>query len=245
MAKRPPTGKCVHCLKYSDNLTWDHVFPQAWYPDTTPPNLEKWKIPSCPRCNKEYGKLEEDLLWRLGLSVDPKNQKSLGITARVLRSTKPIYAKNERDRKLRSAKLKSIVKQLMFFRNPPQDGILPNFGPQPNLQYDQYVTIPIDEESLVKLGRKIIRGTTYLFNKSFIDNQYAINVYLIEDHKAQEVVKLIETYGETRHRGAGVVVKYAMSDEGGLSSLWLIEIWGRLKLYGVVLRKQGPIQQTT
>ena len=89
MAKRPPAGKCVHCLKYSDNLTWDHVFPQAWYPDTTPPNIEKWKIPSCPRCNREYGKLEEDLLWRLGLSVDPKDQKSLGITNKVLRSTKP------------------------------------------------------------------------------------------------------------------------------------------------------------
>ena len=169
MAKRPPAGKCVHCLKYSDNLTWDHVFPQAWYPDTTPPNIEKWKIPSCPRCNREYGKLEEDLLWRLGLSVDPKDQKSLGITNKVLRSTKPEYASNERDKTLRTEKLKRIVKQLTKYDKIPEKGILPNFGPQPNLRYDQFVTIPIDEESLVRLGQKIIRGITYLFNKSFID----------------------------------------------------------------------------
>jgi hypothetical protein len=189
--------------------------------------------------------LEEDLLWRLGLSVDPKDQKSLGITDKVLRSTKPIFARNEHDRKRRTAKLKSIVEQLRMFQSPPEKGILPNFGPQANLQYDQYVTIPIYEESLVKLGRKIIRGITYLFNNSFIDDQYTINVYLVEDHKAQDVVKMIETYGVTHHRGPGVIVKYAISEEGGLSSLWLIEIWGKLKLYGVVLRKQGMIQQTT
>ena len=75
--------------------------------------------------------------------------------------------------------------------------------------------------------------------KSLIDNQHTINVYLIEDHKAQEVVQTIEAYGVTRHRGPGIVVKYAMSDEGGLSSLWLIEIWGKLKLYAVVLPGQN------
>jgi|SRR5687767_9626366 len=245
MAKRPPPGTCVHCLKYSDTLTWDHVFPQAWNPDTTPPNLAKWKIPSCTRCNNDYSKLEEDLLWRLGLSIDPEDQKSLGISNKVLRSTKPIYAKNKRDSKLRAAKLKRIVEQLMIFRSIPEKGLLPNFGPQPNLRYDQYVTIPIDEETLVKLGQKIIKGITYLFNKSFIDDQYTINVYLVEDHNAQEVVQTIEKYGVTHHRGPGVLVKYAMSNEGGLSSLWLIEIWGKLKLYGVVLRKPGAIQQTT
>jgi len=231
--KKPLPGNCVHCLEYSDNLTWDHVFPQAWYPDTTPPNIEKWKIPSCTRCNREYGKLEEDLLWRFGLSIDPEDQKSLGISNKVLCSTRPIFAKNERDRKHRAAKLKNIVEQLML-PNFPEKGVLPNFGPQPNLRYDQNVTIPINEESLAKLGQKIIRGITYLFNNSLIDNRYNINVYLIEDHKAREVVKTIETYGEIHDRGPGIVVKHAMSDEGGLSSLWFIEIWGKLRLYGVV-----------
>ena len=142
----------------------------------------------------------------------------------------------------RVSKLKRIVEQLRIFQNAPKDGILPNFGPQSNLHYDQYVTIPIDEQSLVKLGQKIIRGITYRFHKSLVDDHYIINVYLIENHKAQEVVQTIENYGVTHHRGPGIVVKYAMSDEGGLSSLWFIEIWGRLKLYGVILPNPETIR---
>jgi len=239
MSKKHHSGNCVHCLKYSDKLTADHVFPESWYPETTPLDIEKWKIPSCLKCNREYGKLEEDLLWRLGLSIDPKEKKSLGITDKVLRSTNPKYAKNEHDRRMRAAKLASIAKQLTITNHVPQKGLLPNFGPQPNLHYNGYVAIPISEENIVKLGQKIVRGITYIYNKAFITEDYRINVYVIEDHRAQEVLKTIEAFGVAQNRGPGIVVKYAMTSEGGLSSLWYIEIWGRFKLYAVVIPKQG------
>ena len=59
MAKRrPPPGKCVHCLSDPVPRTWDHVFPESWYPDTTLRNIEKWEIPACQLCNREYGKSE-------------------------------------------------------------------------------------------------------------------------------------------------------------------------------------------
>ena len=58
MAKNPEKGKCVHCLKVPVDRTWDHMFPKAWYPDTTAENLEKWQVPSCRECNQRLGKLE-------------------------------------------------------------------------------------------------------------------------------------------------------------------------------------------
>jgi hypothetical protein len=67
MAKK--IGKCVHCLKDNVELTEDHMFPKAWYPDTTAENLEKWKIPSCLECNQRLGKLERDLIGRLALTL--------------------------------------------------------------------------------------------------------------------------------------------------------------------------------
>ena len=94
MAKRPGPGVCVHCLKYFDEMTWDHVFPEAWYPSTTPENLAKWKIPSCRRCNKDYGELEEDLLLRLGMCVSPDAAGAAGIGDRVLRSVDPAAARS-------------------------------------------------------------------------------------------------------------------------------------------------------
>lgn len=79
MAKRPPSGRCVHCLKESLELTWDHVFPQAWYPDTTPANLEKWKIPACLECNQLHSKSEGDLLVNLAMCIDPDDRFRAGL----------------------------------------------------------------------------------------------------------------------------------------------------------------------
>src|SRR5258707_602015 len=80
MAKK--TGKCVHCLKDNVELTSDHMFPKAWYPDATPKDLEKWQIPSCLDCNQRYGKLENDLLGRVALTLDAKNPLLPGLLKR-------------------------------------------------------------------------------------------------------------------------------------------------------------------
>src|SRR4051812_3199374 len=74
----------------ADNVdrTWDHVFPRAWYPDTTAPDVYKWQIPSHP-CNRDYGAMEEDLLFRLALCVDPHVPETAGIVQKALRSMKP------------------------------------------------------------------------------------------------------------------------------------------------------------
>jgi hypothetical protein len=64
-------GKCVHCLKDNVELTDDHMFPKSWYPDTTAENLEKWTIPSCLECNQRLGKLERDLIGRVGAGTKP------------------------------------------------------------------------------------------------------------------------------------------------------------------------------
>src|SRR4030065_14138 len=54
--------RCIYCLKYFDSITMDHVFPKSWYLKSVPKNIEKWKVPSCARCNNIYSKLEEKLL---------------------------------------------------------------------------------------------------------------------------------------------------------------------------------------
>jgi hypothetical protein len=76
--KRPRLGKCVHCLKDGVRVTDDHVFPRSWYPENTSASIEKWTIPACFQCNNEYGEIEQDLLIRLGLCIDPQSPGALG-----------------------------------------------------------------------------------------------------------------------------------------------------------------------
>lgn len=240
----PNPNICVHCLQRFEKRTWDHVFPRSWYPDTTPPNIEKWKIPSCAACNANYGRLEEDLLLRLGLSIDPAEQASLGVSDRVLRSLKPEFAKSPKDAAARGRKLERIRRELKVVNRLPEVGVLPNFGLIPGLKYPAIVQIPIDHIAFEKLGQKIIRGLTYISTAQLIDYTYSINVYFLEDEKGRDFVALVQRRGATHESGPGIKVSYAFTDEGGVASLWYIEIWGKLKLYGTVIPKQQPHENT-
>jgi hypothetical protein len=146
MSKRPNPGNCTYCLEFSEKLTWDHVLPVSWYPDTTPNNIEKWKVPACRKCNREFGRVEEELLLKLGLCLDPQSIASLGISHKVLRAVNPAYAKNDRDKRVRERKRNKLLKEAVHFDKLPENGVFPNFGPYDNLIYHGYHAVLIPEE---------------------------------------------------------------------------------------------------
>ena len=238
MGKPPKPGPCIHCLKHFDELTWDHVLPKSWYPDTTPENLEKWKIPSCKECNKRYGELEEYLLFRLGLCIGPEEAKAAGISEKALRSIKPEYAKNDRDKRIRQGKREKIVKELIHFKELPKEGVFPDFGPQPHLVYGRYLGVLVSCEKLEALGEKLVRGITYLTENQLISEEHRIQVNFIEDGKAPQVQQLFETHTKVYHRGPGFVVARASAADDPISAILKIQIWGRLNIYAGVYRKE-------
>jgi hypothetical protein len=103
MAKRPPPGKCVHCLKDPVERDWDHVFPEAFYPNSSPKDQYKWQVPSCVPCNNALSKIEDDFLRRVGLCLDPFSPASRDIAFKAYRAHTPAAGKNERDRNARAA----------------------------------------------------------------------------------------------------------------------------------------------
>src|SRR5215831_12374580 len=77
MARRPKSdGRCIRRAVLTAK-TYDHVSPSCWYPDSTPSNVQRWTVPSCSRCNRELGAVEQELLLRLGLCVDPHKTAAL------------------------------------------------------------------------------------------------------------------------------------------------------------------------
>jgi hypothetical protein len=67
-------GRCIHCLNLTEVLEADQVFPASWY------------APSCPKCNRELGQLERDLLVRLVPCTDPESEATAGLAGRVFRA---------------------------------------------------------------------------------------------------------------------------------------------------------------
>lgn len=240
MPKLPKSGRCVHCLGNVDNLTRDHVFPYAWYPDTTPENLQRWTIPSCKKCNEEYGRLEEDLLLRLGMCIDPEDAKSSGISDKVLRSIDPDCTNDRREKRIRERKRENIKKQIVKWQAIPPVGFHPNFGVQSNVSYQEYLSITISVDKLERLCHKIVRGITYIVDQTFIESYFGIQFSTLYDKDAQPILEKIQKSSETFER-PGIKVVRVMTTDNPNSGFYAIEIWGRLKMYAVVKAKESVI----
>lgn len=237
MARRPASGKCVHCLKYSERMNWDHVFPESWYPDTTSPELEKWKIPSCIPCNDKYGIIEKDFLIRIGLCLDPNDPACSGVVTKALRSIDPSKARNNKDRKHRTNKRNQILSQMVPVHNVPTSAVYPGFGA--DRWPDEHLTagITINQESQIKITEKIVRGILYLEEGVFVSEAYQIHTFVLSEQGATPIMEGIKKYAVVHSREPGIVVKRATVPEDQTASVFEIEIWGQFRTYSVVERK--------
>ena len=235
MAQQPAPGKCVHCLKTFDVLTWDHVFPEAWYPDTTLPNLYKLQIPSCYKCNKEYGRLENDMMIRLALCVDPERPETAAIVSKGLRAINPDAGKSERDKAARAAKRSQILRQMIEGPAIPEMAIYPGFGEKWGRTIDHAVAITIPASSYRRLAEKLIRGIYYLERALFIEPPWRVQFFAVTDEGAREFVAITDKFGTEYAREPGVTIRLAVPEDEPMSSVAEISIWGRFKMYAAVI----------
>jgi len=240
--QRYKIGRCVHCLEQSNEINDDHIFPSAWYPDDTPGTVERWTIPCCVKCNREHGANEQELLIRMGLCISPKDVRATGVAFRALRSISPQSGKNNRDKSARQMKRVTILKDIEVVKNSPVFGIFPNFGADPTIHYDDYTVINVPAGGLIKLGEKIVRGLTYHFERRFIEKEKEqIDIFFLQDQDAAEIVNLAKRYGESIHRGPGILVTRAVTTDDTRAAIFIIEIWGRLKVYALLQPKRNDL----
>jgi hypothetical protein len=245
MGQRPPPGKCVHCLEHFEELTWDHVFPAAWYPDTTPEEMEKWQVPACLACNREYGKLEDELLWRLGLCIDPATAAASGIAEKALRSIRPECARDEKDRQAREARRAKLVRELEFTKGLAPGGYFPNFGPEGGKLLPGMLRVLISAEQLIRLGEKIVRGLTYILDGTFVMPERAVQIYFVENEQAADVIALIKKNGSRHHRGPGIAAERAIPVDDTALALFMIDIWARVRIFGSILPAGSNLEIAT
>lgn len=238
MGDRKPYIRCVHCLKQITDFTWDHIFPKGWYPYTTPHNIEKWKVPSCNKCNNEYSRIEEELLIRFGLCINPDNPRGAGIADKALRALNPQYAKSPKDGKIRRNKFKKILSEARYGKDVPEKGIYPNFEFKGTDEKEK-IGLLIRKSHLKKFTEKIVRGITYLQDKKYIDAPYYIQFYV---HNRDSIRYLLEHIHpgpwELFVRGPGMAVLRAIAIDDNTSGIYLIDIWGQLYLVALVVNRE-------
>ncbi len=232
MAKKFFSGRCVHCLKYCDELTSDHVFPQAWYPSNISLNLKKWQAPSCLDCNQKYGEIENALLIRLGMGVNPNNPITANIAKKTIRAMNSAHGKNERDKKHRLIERIKTIKNLI-----PRDKIRPSsILPTKNLSEsdESKFCLSIPADSLRLMGEKFIRGIIYVLENKYIEPTHQIDIYIREEQDAQQLMELIEKYGKEYSCSGGIIIRRATAEDDYISGVYYIEIWNKFYFYGSI-----------
>ena len=230
MAKKFGPGKCIHCLQEVAERSSDHLFPVSWYPDATPADLEKWQVPSCTPCNHSYGRMESDLLSRIGLCLDPDHPASSGLVAKALRSLKPDAAHNERDRRLRAAKGLKILRSAEGIGPLPAESVVPGFGARTDDPDGQH-PILISAEHFDMLARKVVRGIYYLQDGIFIERTHVIDHCLLHPTVAEEVLAPFGTGGQTFAREPCLRIRRFVAHDDPMHAIFDIELWQQLHLY--------------
>jgi hypothetical protein len=236
MARKPGPGKCVHCLDEFQIRNWDHVFPRSWYPNSTPLNLEKWQIPTCKKCNSDYGKLEEELFVILAMTVTPNTEASSGIYERALRSVDESLGRGKRDRLARRARKQKVLQSLLRGDEIPNEGIYPGLGERWDRPREDQVAFLIPADYIRRFCEKIVRGITYRESKSFIESPFSVEFYPLNDSGAEPIKRALDRHGAAYARGPGFEVIRDVPPDEPRTAIFKITIFGEFVMYAFVSR---------
>jgi hypothetical protein len=240
MAKNPNIGKCVHCLKDPVELTSDHMFPKAWYPDATPENLEKWQIPSCAECNNRYSKIEGDLLNRVALALDTKHPASAGLVDAALRAMNPDAGRDEKDAAARVARAKKILGESLKGEQIPEEAIMPDLGERWGRPKSEQRGVQIPKASLTDKTEKIVRGLIYREDRVFIEAPYKIETYIVDDEGAKTCKEMLDRAGKVFKREPGLEIRRATVEGDERTGIYEITFWQQFKTYATVSKAEAP-----
>ena len=220
--------RCVHCLRQSDAITEDHVPPRSWYPDTTPQNVQRWKVPACPKCNKYLGQLEKDLLVRLALCIDPHSDAASGIGTLALRSLGIGAGELPEQERAHREKLRARVRAefIPHAESKELPGKIPGLGPPDDQPSEWAIGIPWAGLSII--AEKIARGCEYKLKNRFIAPPYGLRTYVEESDVVPEpLASAIRVFDF----GPGCKIQRLFATEDHNVVLYWITLWRSLCLH--------------
>ncbi|MBB6245696.1 hypothetical protein [Rhodanobacter sp. A1T4] len=234
MTKPIGEGICVHCLRYVDKLTWDHVFPVSWYPHRTSPGIEMWKMPACHECNHAYGRMEENLLLRLAMCVDPEAPATKEIVQRALRAVDADAGRNYKDKLRRYKKRESILRNISSGDQISSEGIYPQLGERWGRPVDQQSAISVKAESFAKFAEKIVRGIVFIQDGHLIDDRYQIVFAALTPEGDRELDSSFRDHGSIHALEPGIVVTRIAPESDPCVGAFRIEVWGQFRMFVTV-----------
>ncbi|MCK4539746.1 hypothetical protein KAU09_01165 [Candidatus Parcubacteria bacterium] len=239
MTKKFSNQYCIYCLKYFDDLTKDHIFPESWYPNSTPNNKEKWVAPACFDCNNKLGKIEEETYKKLAISVTKNDIAASGVSEKASRLYNPNTAKDKKSKTRKISNIKKIIPDVYPADKIPINAFMKNCGLKEN-ELNQKLAVNISFELLDSFAEKIIRGLEFKFRDKLINQEHRkidiihppIGIDQIAPNEIKELNNILNQDGAKADCGPGFKIRYVVDIYN--TSLYHIIIWGKIEIWGNV-----------
>jgi hypothetical protein len=177
--------------------------------------------------------MEQDLLLRVGLCLDPATVEASGIPASVLRAMDPLQARDENDARARQSLRRRILSETFVPEPEHMSGVLPGFGPRPGAEP---IAIGLPAEYVGRLAEKVARGLTYIHANRLIGSEYRFDVF-VDPRQGALFEKLLDRFGRRHDHGPGIAVEHAIAHGDEVASIFSFRLWGTLQIWGAVRRR--------
>lgn len=232
---------CAYCRKAlteKSQLTSDHVLARSWYPGDTPA-VEKWQVPACHECNSRYSRMEDDVLTRLALCLDPEKPELKKIIESALRSMDPREGRNAADAWRRLRRKWTMRNEARDIWNPEMRGLLPSF--RNNFYKGSRKGILISADALRAVVQKWIYGIHLCELGEAVPEQAEVSTYFVDHSVEEESFAEIASHAKIIQKGPGVEVAIWHRKEGDYAiTLYAFHIWQSFKAYGSVEIGEKP-----
>ncbi len=231
--------KCVYCLVFLKKLTKDHVFPQSWYPESTPKNIEKWTVPACVSCNNKFSQMEEELLDRFSMCIDESSVAFYGVGKKMQSLKKREVVSN-------SNKIRFILDTIKnYIPYPYEEGnknVLKGGTPKEGVRGRLMIRIPT--EKLFTVGEKILKGLEFKLRDKLIESDRKVCIIFPHENNVEEM-KLINKWENDLllpqeikvRRGPGFVVRLGVNRTNSDWVVYSVRIWGELEMWALIYPK--------
>ncbi len=110
----PAPGPCTYCGQRFEQLTWDHVLPQSYYPNGTQRAAkDQFVVPACGGCQVKLSRVEELMRQVLICAVDINEPSARGLVEDAMRAFRPWHAHDEDDRAIRQRRRDTFLRETL------------------------------------------------------------------------------------------------------------------------------------
>jgi hypothetical protein len=229
-------GTCAYCNAHATSLEDEHVFPESWYPSTTPADAARIKVPSCSRCNRAYGRVEERLQRQWAACVDTTNPAADGVWDRVLRSLGPEHGRDPRDARVRAGnrrKLKGAIRPVPV----SAPGLFPGFHAveaswalQPSgVLALSAEAVEIDGKDVAAFTEKLVRGLHFRSHDAPLPANVVVKTYVVHHDTWPELLQQVRAM-TPQGVPPGFIFWRGVAKDHPMFALWYFLIWGQVFL---------------